>query len=118
VWENGVAGQSVFHAHLHVIPLPVETFPDLTGEEGAHRISGWADTREFFRRRGPYHYADWHGLRWVLEPNSPALWLMRANIAHSSGLRLVEGQWRRPTSPADVDELSRRWSTRGPSAGG
>ena len=42
VWENGVSGQSVYHAHLHLLPAPINNIPPEFDSHGdVTRIEGW-----------------------------------------------------------------------------
>ena len=110
LWENGVSGQSVYHAHLHLMPLQLEGFLDaLTTAEESVEIDGWDAVRERYRQVGMYHYASLHGRRWLLEGNSVMNWEVRRLIAVAAGLRLVDGRWLRATTHDDVDAVATRW---------
>lgn len=111
MWENGVSGQSVYHAHLHLIPLQLEGFVDaLAAAAESVEIDGWDAVQERYRREGKYHYASLHGRRWLLEGNSVMNWEVRRLIAIAAGLRLVDGRWTRATTPDDVAAAARRWA--------
>jgi diadenosine tetraphosphate (Ap4A) HIT family hydrolase len=58
-WENGVFGQTVYHAHLHLIPFrSEEVAPEVLAESGVARIAGWEPVRRQFARHGGYRYFD------------------------------------------------------------
>ena len=62
VWENGVSGQSVYHAHLHLLPAPINNIPPEFDSHGdVTRIEGWQPVRERFARHGSYLYAEYRG---------------------------------------------------------
>jgi histidine triad (HIT) family protein len=110
LWENGVSGQSVYHAHLHLIPLQLEGFVDaLAAADESVEIDGWDAVRERYRQEGQYHYASLHDRRWLLEGNSVTNWEVRRLLAIAAGLRLVDGQWTRATTSDDVAVVATRW---------
>jgi diadenosine tetraphosphate (Ap4A) HIT family hydrolase len=109
-WENGVTGQTVYHAHLHLIPLPLEGLVDVLASDPASReIDGWEAVRERYRDHGAYHYAAHGGRRWLLEGNGVTNWEVRRLIAIGARLRLVDGRWTRHTTADDITEVTRRW---------
>jgi diadenosine tetraphosphate (Ap4A) HIT family hydrolase len=108
IFENGVAGQSVPHAHLHLIPANLDGFPD--EEDGWERCTGLGALPNRFARSGPYHYAEIGGEARVLAPNGALVWRMRAALAIAGRLRRGDdGRFHRVTKQADVEELARRW---------
>jgi diadenosine tetraphosphate (Ap4A) HIT family hydrolase len=110
LWENGVSGQSVYHAHLHLIPLQLEGFVDaLAAADESVEIDGWDAVRERYRQEGQYHYASLHDRRWLLEGNSVTNWEVRRLLAIAAGLRLVDGQWTRATTSDDVAMVATRY---------
>ena len=60
LWENGIAEQSVHHAHLHFIPMPasVTTLPP---PREALRIRGLGAVRRWFGSGRLYHYIAFAG---------------------------------------------------------
>jgi diadenosine tetraphosphate (Ap4A) HIT family hydrolase len=109
-WENGISGQTVFHAHLHLIPVHLEGLIDsLAGDPASIEIDGWDAVAERYRTQGGYHYAALGDRRWLLESDGAMNWEVRRLIAVSAGLRYVEGRWVRPTSEEDVAAVRERW---------
>src|SRR5215472_12281607 len=56
-FEHGVFHQTVFHAHLHVIPIG--SFPDdiaTIATEAARPITSQADIRDWYETQGHYFY--------------------------------------------------------------
>jgi histidine triad (HIT) family protein len=110
LWENGVSGQSVPHAHLHLIPLQLEGFVDaLAAADESIEIDGWDEVQARYRQEAHYHYGSLHGRRWLLEGNSVMNWEVRRLMAIAAGLRLVDGRWTRSTTADDVAAVARRW---------
>ena len=110
IWENGVAGQTVFHAHLHLIPVHLEGLIDtLAADPDSIEIDGWAAVVERYRRDGAYHYAALGDRRWLLERHGAMNWEVRRLIAVTAGLRYVDGRWVRPTTEDDVAAVRERW---------
>jgi diadenosine tetraphosphate (Ap4A) HIT family hydrolase len=119
LWENGGAGQTVFHAHLHVMPVALEALEEVIESEDMTEISGWDEVRRHWLSRGPYHYLQFRGHRRLAEGNSAANWEFRRRVAIAAGMRYVDGRWVRPTTDADVADVQRRWaqlSSAGPPA--
>lgn len=110
LWENGVSGQSVYHAHLHLMPLRLEGFIDaLASADESVEIDGWDAVRQRYREQGKYHYASLHDRQWLLDGNSVMNWEVRRLVAIAAGLRLVDGRWTRVTTHNDVTVVARRW---------
>jgi diadenosine tetraphosphate (Ap4A) HIT family hydrolase len=110
-WENGVAGQTVFHAHLHLLPVPeTPPPPDLYTHPDALRVTGWGEVRRHYDRHGCYHYWRVGGDQWVIAGMSELLGPIRRLLAQATGLRHGPAGWLKQTTPADVAELARRWS--------
>ncbi|HXA42029.1 MAG TPA: HIT family protein [Candidatus Solibacter sp.] len=110
IWENGVSGQTVFHAHLHLIPVHLEGLIEtLAADPESLEIEGWEAVRERYRAHGSYHYAAIGDQRWLLEGNGAMNWEVRRLIAVTAGLRYIDGRWVRPTTNDDVQLAARRW---------
>jgi histidine triad (HIT) family protein len=109
-WENGISGQTVFHAHLHLIPvrLPADLPLPVDGPD-CEEIDGWDAVRRRFSAEGGYHYLAMRGHRYVLAGDGPTSWELRRAFAQAAGLRFDGERFVRPTTPADVEELLRRW---------
>jgi diadenosine tetraphosphate (Ap4A) HIT family hydrolase len=113
VWENGVAGQSVYHAHLHFIPAPVasEDAATLEGQDDAMRIRDWQPVREHFARHGAYRYLAFGDHRYLIAGHGRAIALVRSALERATGLRRApDGVWLKATTPDDVAEVARRWA--------
>jgi len=111
LWENGVAGQTVPHAHLHLLPLPFGGTPPLLDREAdAVRITGWAAVRARFVQQGAYRYVAYAGGRWLLPGQSAAVGRLQERVARATGLRRAPDDWIRTTTPEDVHEVGRRWA--------
>jgi len=110
IWENGVSGQTVFHAHLHLIPVHLEGLIDSLAEDPASiEIDGWQAVAERYHGHDGYHYAALGERRWLLESDGAMNWEVRRLIAVSAGLHYVDGKWARPTSEDDVKAVRERW---------
>jgi diadenosine tetraphosphate (Ap4A) HIT family hydrolase len=58
-FEHGVFGQSVYHAHLHVVPLgPSGLDVRALATPDGRLAHGPADVREWWETRGPYFYLE------------------------------------------------------------
>lgn len=57
VFEHGVVGQTVRHAHLHVVPTAVDLLARIVADfPDYQRVSTLAAVQETFQREGPYLY--------------------------------------------------------------
>jgi diadenosine tetraphosphate (Ap4A) HIT family hydrolase len=114
VMEHGVVGQTVFHAHLHVlsgphVPLPREylTHPDVMP------VTGWLEVVERYRQVGHYRLVEYDRERFLVRSDSPLIAIGRTWMAAFSGMTWESTPehtgWRKYTTPADVRETERRW---------
>lgn len=109
-FENGVAGQSVFHAHLHLIPVSITGLPvKVAGHPDVTHVSGWDAVRKHVTQSGHYRYLEIGGDRWVIKGYSPILQAIRSMMAEATGLRWGPEGWIKTTSLDDVREVNRRW---------
>jgi len=111
-WENGVAGQTVFHAHLHLLPGAPPGVPPALEDAELVPIDGWEPVRRRFQRHGCYRYLAFGDDRRLLAGHSPAMARMRTFWEQQFPARWSEeqGEWVRATTPEDVCELGRRWA--------
>jgi diadenosine tetraphosphate (Ap4A) HIT family hydrolase len=110
LWENGVSGQTVFHAHLHLIPINVDgMLDDLEDDPGSVEITGWDDVVERFRDAGEYHYIHVGKRSWLVEGNGAMNWEGRRRLAMAAGLSRTSGKLRREPREAEVSHLAVRW---------
>lgn len=109
--ENGVAGQSVFHAHLHLVPLPALPLPDdIDAHPDVRRIGGWDEVRASFAAHGAYRYLEGDGVRRLLAAY-PAIWpALMDHMARVTGLQRGPEGWIRNAPLEAIDELARRWA--------
>jgi diadenosine tetraphosphate (Ap4A) HIT family hydrolase len=114
MWENGVAGQSVHHAHLHLIPFPGarddEVIPAEIGEHAdVSAIDAWDAVRAHFDQHRSYRYLRFGAERRVLPGHSPVLRALVRWMSQGTGLRYGPRGWIKTTTPSDVIEANRRW---------
>lgn len=110
LWENGVTGQTVFHAHLHLIPLDVgDLLDDLVADPASAEIDGWDEVARRFSEAGDYHYIRVRGRSWLVEGNGAMNWEGRRRLFLASGMQFEDGRPVRSTSHDDVVEAAERW---------
>ncbi len=110
VWENGIAGQSVYHAHLHLLPVRIASVPQGLDEcVDVAPVHCWADVTAYLARYGAYRYAEFGGERRVIAGPGPALEVLRPYWAEQFGLHWGHDGWVRATTPEDVRDVGRRW---------
>ena len=110
LWENGVSGQTVFHAHLHLIPVSVNEFLDeLIADPGSVEINGWDEVAERYRGAGEYHYIHVHNRSWLVEGNGAMNWEGRRRLAMAAGMGRVAGKALRSRRDDDLADVAQRW---------
>jgi diadenosine tetraphosphate (Ap4A) HIT family hydrolase len=59
-FEHGVFGQTVYHAHLHAVPLGPSglDMPALAASAEGRVVTGLADVRDWWETRGQYFYLE------------------------------------------------------------
>lgn len=109
--ETGVTGQTVFHAHLHLIPMPRFDLPaDFSGHPDVRPISGWQEVRTHFDEHGQYYYLEVDDSRYLVSSTySPVLREMRALVAKTLGATLGERGIVKTTIPEDVHSAVSRY---------
>jgi diadenosine tetraphosphate (Ap4A) HIT family hydrolase len=109
VWENGVFGQTVFHAHLHLIPVSSQQLPGHLDEPGdILPVDDWEPVRRQFARDGGYRYMALGEDRRLIAGGA-SLDAVRRWLIEVTGLQWDGGDWARSTTPDDVREVARRW---------
>ena len=73
-FEHGVFRQTVYHAHLHAIPLGAEGFRvDELLSHGGRRVAAPEDVRAWYAERGHYYYVEQPGPESDGQPASAAV---------------------------------------------
>jgi hypothetical protein len=109
--EHGVVGQTVFHAHLHLLPLGLTSLPKaVVHHPDVTPVAGWEEVRAYFRRRGEYYYLAVGGRRYVITSSlSPVMLQLRELVSASAGLYVGPKGLVKTATPADVGDLVERW---------
>ena len=109
LWENGGAGQTVFHAHLHVMPVALHAIEEVIESEHMREVDGWEDVPRLYQAHGAYHYLQFREHRRLIEGNGEMNWEFRRRVAIAAGMRFEGGRLVRPTTHEDVEEVATRW---------
>lgn len=110
IFENGIAGQTVFHAHLHLVPVRISDLPAAVTQHGdIVPTTGWDEVRQYYVVNGAYRYVQLCDSRYIIAGYSPVLHTMRRVMAETTGLAWSGNGWVKATTPEDVADLSRRW---------
>jgi len=111
IWENGVSGQTVYHAHLHLMPLPIDRLPaELESHPDVISIRGWEAVAGHFARNGHYRYLELGATRRLVDGHSPVLRTVVRVLAEATGLQYSRTGWVKTTTPEDVAEVGRRFA--------
>jgi diadenosine tetraphosphate (Ap4A) HIT family hydrolase len=96
-FEHGVFRQTVYHAHLHAIPIGAAHFglPDLASPDGS-LVRSRDDVRAWYAQRGHYFYleqptaGDHAALAALFPPEMDRYWQVLGMLREAAGRR---GQW-------------------------
>ncbi len=111
-FENGIAGQTVPHAHLHLLPARItDLSTEATEYRDVTRIAGWQQVQEHFVHWGNYRYIEVGDKRYLIKGYSPVLRVLRQQLAEATGLTWGEHGPEKKTTPDDIREVERRWRT-------
>lgn len=110
MWENGVHGQTVFHAHLHLVPLRAAAFPpEVDRHPDVRAVADWIPAREALDQAGGYRFMRLSEERRLIAGRSPALKQVRRWLAAAGPLRRENGDWVREVGPEAIEDLVARW---------
>jgi diadenosine tetraphosphate (Ap4A) HIT family hydrolase len=111
-WENGVAGQTVHHAHLHLLPMAAQGPPAVFEDAELVPIDGWEPVRRHFERHGSYRYVAFGNERRLIAGFSPVMARLREFWQQHLPVRWdpERHDWVRLTTPEDVYEVGQRWA--------
>jgi len=109
--EVGAAGQTVFHAHLHLTPWPMlSALPPLPAHPDVTPVAGWEAVQDHFARHGRYYYVAAGGQKHVVSSyDSPALDAQRQALAEALGVGLSGHTIARAATSADALAVADRW---------
>ena len=79
-WEHGVFGQSVFHLHMHCIPVPLPQIIPGVGVEVEGAPTDLRAIRTWFTEWGPYWYAEQGGTGYLCPPDLDAYFAANAEF--------------------------------------
>lgn len=111
ITETGAQGQSVEHAHLHLMPLPLATLPPtFTRHPDVVPIEGWIEVQTRYQDTGKYYYLQFDGRRYLMPAqNSVPMDILRAAVVEVTGIEHVHGRFVKTTGSEDIAELTCRW---------
>jgi diadenosine tetraphosphate (Ap4A) HIT family hydrolase len=113
--EHGIVGQTVFHAHLHLLPIGLSHLTEeILQHPDVQPVADWTAVREYFRLLGQYFYLAVGGQRYVItSSSSPVMLPLRDLVSESAGLRVGPRGLVKTATSADIDDLVVRWRRAG-----
>ncbi|HEX8918085.1 MAG TPA: HIT family protein [Chloroflexota bacterium] len=109
-WENGVSGQSVPHAHLHLMPFHNHVFPPtIASLPDVQLIDDWDAVRIMYERHGRYRFAQLGGQRLVIPGESPTRYQLFDLFARISDIERTPDGFVRRTTDRDVCATVNSW---------
>lgn len=72
IFEHGVSGQTINHAHLHFLPTNKPVIPQIKNNFKTKKIKDFSSLQEIYNKNKKYLYIEEHGSKYdVLEDNPP-----------------------------------------------
>ncbi len=111
LWENGVRGQSIFHAHAHLFPTGGQWLQPsfATTYDGVLAVDSWDTVKHEYQQSGGYRLVDFEDSRYLLTDENLAMKAAHEAFMAVIGVEYADGEWRRTTTAEDVAEAARRW---------
>lgn len=116
VFEHGVVGQTVFHAHVHFLPFNGEV-RDVVPEKSALRsISDVAELKDIYKNKGKYLFLQLGEAMWSVDSEIGKPRFFRDRFATALG-KPQRGDWKKAESDPklmeefekDVERLEMKW---------
>lgn len=118
-FEHGVIGQTVFHAHVHLLPFegkPEEIVPE--GLENTQIIQSIDEVRQIFRKDGKYLYFSIDNSLWTVNTALGAPRFFRDRFAKALG-HSERGNWKEMEAnetlmnegKKEIKALMHKWNT-------
>ena len=113
-YEHGIYGQSINHAHLHILPQKNQYYSlkNIKGSlfEGLKytQIKDFFQLREIFNEEGSYFYLESSGQKWVFHTKGQpeGRYLFRKEFARLTGLHGLK-KWQ--TMPEEEKQRNKGW---------
>ena len=114
LYEHGIYGQSINHAHLHLLPeksryYNLEKIEDnLFRGLKRSRLESFAELKEIFKNEGSYFYLEVHGKKWVFHTKDKpeGKYIFRKEFARFTGMHGL-ANWQ--TMPEGEKEKNKEW---------
>lgn len=117
VFEHCIVGQTVFHAHTHLLPFN-KSIEDIVNEKNLLKpIDDLEEIRDVFSREGKYLFIAINDEKWLVDPKIGVPRFFRDRV--SKALNVPDkGDWKRAEENSklmsefkkDVQELINKWS--------
>lgn|SRR3989338_8918195 len=114
-YEHGVYGQSVNHAHLHILPQKNQYYRLENLKESlfeglkSTRIGDFFQLKEIFKEEGSYFYLEAKGQKWIFHTKGKpeGKYTFRKEFARLTGLHGL-AKWQ--TMPEEEKQRNREWA--------
>jgi len=117
VFEHGITGQTIFHAHTHFLPFSGLIEDVVPEKDSLRKISELKEIRDEFADKGKYLYVAIDDKRWLVDTNIGFPRFFRDRFAEAMGAIERENWKKAKDNPVlvklfeiDVQRLKERWN--------
>lgn len=103
-FEHGVVGQTVNHAHVHLLPFAGGVAEIVPEQQMLRRVSSMSDLRTIYAKEGGYMFLQIESAKYIVAQDLASPGFFREQFAHALG-NPGRGDWRK----AHIDPRLRRY---------
>ncbi|MFZ5845012.1 MAG: HIT domain-containing protein [Patescibacteria group bacterium] len=116
-FEHGIAGQTVFHAHTHILPYAGDLLSIIPeGKEKTRAIKDISELRDIYRNEGEYLFFSIDNNYWLVDTNLAVPRFFRGRFARALGVP-ERGNWKEVRQnkqlmariSAEITNLEEKW---------
>jgi diadenosine tetraphosphate (Ap4A) HIT family hydrolase len=115
VFEHGISGQTVAHAHTHFFPFSKDTV--IKDKNSLREIDDVKSVRSEFKNKGKYIYLEHNGKKWLVDTSISYPGFFREIFAELLGVK-ERSDWKSAHEneelmqafKKEIEELARKWN--------
>lgn len=117
IFEHGVVGQTVLHAHVHFLPFPGELQDIVPEKDNTRPLSSLGELQNIYRRDGKYLFLSVNDKLFTVDSEIGKPGFFRNRIAEALGVP-ARGDWKRAREDekinndfaTDIAKLKEKWA--------